>query len=188
MKPTRTAAAVLVTAALAMLTAACGGSPSSAGPGGSPNAGGSSDAKLVAYSQCMRSHGVPSYPDPAGGVLPKGGAQQFGVSSARFQTAQGACQHLLPATSGSLSSGSLQQCYLTDVCPQAVVQQALNAGRGFARCMRSHGVPYWPDPSIDSEGRPQYDITVPRPAPQQVSSAINTCSRLDPAGSLLAWG
>jgi hypothetical protein len=137
----------------------------------------------------MRSSGVPNYPDPgSGGGIPKGTAQLFGVSSSVFNAAQRACQHLLPATGGSLSASSLQQCHLAGVCPPALVQQALDAGREFARCMRSHGVPNWPDPTIDSQGEPLFNIYVPRPPPPQVSTAINECERLEPAGSLLAWG
>src|SRR5580700_5583144 len=131
-------------AGLALLTAACSGSPSSTGSSGSSN--GSANAKLVAYSRCMRSHGVPNFPDPVGGVPPKVTAQELGVSSSQLQVAQGACQHLFPATGGSLTASSLQQCYLAHVCPQALVQQALSAGREFAGCMRSHRVPNWPDP------------------------------------------
>ncbi len=137
----------------------------------------------------MRSQGVPNYPDPgSGGTLPKPDAQAFGVSSSQFNAAQRACQHLLPTTGGSLTASSLQQCYLAGVCPQALVQHAMNAGRIFSRCMRSHGVPNWPDPTIDSEGRPLFNINVPRPPPPQVSTAISECERLAPAGSLLAWG
>ena len=108
----------------------------------------------VAYSQCMRSHGLPNFPDPASGVPPKVTAQELGVSSSRLQVAQGACQHLLPATGGSLTASSLQQCYLAGVCPQALVQQALSAGREFAQCMRSHGAPTGPTPpSIRRDAR-----------------------------------
>jgi hypothetical protein len=188
----RTAAAIIATASLALLTAACSGSPSSTssstGTGGSSNAGGSANSQLVAYSQCMRSNGVPNFPDPTGGVPPKVSAQRLGVSNSQLQVAQGACQHLLPATGASLNGSSLQQCYLAGVCPQALVQQALSAGREFAQCMRSHGVPNWPDPIVDSQGRPLFNITVPRPPPPQVSTAINECGRLEPTGSLLAWG
>ena len=61
----RAAAAIIATAALALLAAACGGSPSSTGPGGSSNAGGpASSQAAVAYARCMRSHGVPDFPDP----------------------------------------------------------------------------------------------------------------------------
>jgi hypothetical protein len=186
----RTAAAIIATAALALLAAACGGSPSSTGSGGAPNSGGSaSAASAVAYSRCMRSYGVPNFPDPSSsGGIPKESAQHVGVSSSQFNAAQRACQHLLPATGGSLTASSLQQCYLADVCPQALVQHALNAGRKFARCMRAHGTPNWPDPTVDSEGRPSFNINVPRQPPPQVSTAINECGRLEHSGSLLAWG
>jgi hypothetical protein len=137
----------------------------------------------------MRSHGVPGYPDPdSSGTLPKPDAQAFGVSGSQFSAGQRSCQHLLPATGGSLTASSLQQCYLADVCPPALVQQAMSTGRQFAACMRAHGVPSWPDPTIDSQGRPAFDITVPRPAPPQTSTAISKCERLERAGSLLAWG
>jgi hypothetical protein len=157
--PARTAAAVIATAALALL-AACGGGPSSAGSGGSPNAGGSATSpSAVAYSACMRSHGVPNYPDPSSsGSLPKGNAQAFGASSAQFQAARTTCQHLLP-NSDTAFTASLTQCLETGDCPQAVVQQALTEGRKFAQCMRNHGVPNWPDPTIDSIGRPSFNVT-----------------------------
>jgi hypothetical protein len=156
----RTVAAIIATAALALLAAACGGSPSSAGSGGSPNAGGSATStSAVAYSRCMRSHGVPNFPDPtSSGQVPKASAQQFGVSSSQLQAAQRACQHLYPNNGGSFQQ-SIQQCEETGDCPQAVVQQALNQGREFARCMRSHGVPNWPDPTTDSQGRPFFDVS-----------------------------
>ena len=143
----------------------------------------------VAFSGCMRSHGVLHYPDPSGnGTLPKAIPQQLGVSSTRFNAAERACQHLLPATGGTLTAASLRQCYLADDCPQALVQHAVSAGRGFARCMRAHGVTNWPDPSIDSQGRPLFDINVPRPTPPRINTAMNECTRLDHEGSLLAWG
>lgn len=189
----RTAAAVITMAAMALLTAACSGSPASAGSARSPAArAGASARSDVAFTACMRSHGVPDYPDPIviSGVttLPKESAQHLGVSGSQFDAAQRTCQPMLPATAGSLTANSLQQCYLAGVCPQALVQQAMNAGRLFAECMRSHGVPSWPDPSIDGQGRPLFTIVVPRPAPAHTNAAINECSRLDRSGSLLAWG
>lgn len=186
----RTAAAVIAAAALALLVAACSDGPSATGHGGASNTGASANHRsAVAFSACVRSHGVPNYPDPgSGGTLPKESAQHLGVSNSQYQAAQRACQHLLPATGGLLDASSLQQCYLAGVCPQALVQQALTAGRAFSQCMRSHGAPNWPDPSIDSEGRPLFNITVPRPPPPLVGTAINECERADHAGSLLAWG
>ena len=170
---------MMATAGLILLAAACSGSSPSTGSGGSP----------VSYSHCMRSQGVPNYPDPdSGGQLPKTSAQLLGISSSQFDAAQRACQQLLPATGGALNATSLQQCHLAGVCPPALVQQALDAGLKFAQCMRAHGVPDWPDPTVNSAGEPLFTIAVPRPAPPQVSNAINECERLEPAGSLLAWG
>ena len=50
---------------------------------GSPNAGGSADSRIgIDYTSCIRSRGVPDYPDPdSSGALPKGSAQDFGASS-----------------------------------------------------------------------------------------------------------
>ena len=151
----RTAAAIIAATALALL-AACSGSSSSSGAGGTPNAGqAASSPSAVAYSHCMRSHGVPNYPDPgSGGALPKGDAQQFGVSSSQLQVAESDCQHLYPA-----NGGAIQQCETTGDCPQAVVQQALNIMREYAQCLRSHGVARWPDPTLDSQGRPFFDVS-----------------------------
>ena len=193
--PIQAARTAAVMTALVLL-AACGGSPSTAHPGGPANTAGPANTggtahsqSAVAFSHCMRSHGLPDYPDPgSSGTLPKTSAQLLGVSSSVFDAAQRACQQLLPATGGSLTASSIQQCYLAFVCPQALVQQALSAGRVFAQCMRSHGVPYWPDPTLDAQGRPLFNINVPRPQPAQITAAGNECTRLDPAGSLLAYG
>ena len=181
----RTAAAIIATAALALLAAACGGSPSSTGSDGSPNAGGPANSpSAVAYSHCMRSHGVPNYPDPdSSGVLPKVSAQELGVSSSQLQEARRACQNLLPNTGGALTANSLRQCELTGDCPQALVQQALNDGRKFAQCMRSHGVPNWPDPTIGRGGAPFFNGTahgIDDHAPQ-IRTKIQECERVTPS-------
>jgi hypothetical protein len=148
----RIVAAIIPMAALALL-AACSSSQSSTA---SPTAAGSANStSAVAYSRCIRSHGVPDFPDPSGsGGVPKGSAQEYGVSSSQYRVAQTACAHLL---SGSV--GSIQQCETTGDCPQAVVQQALSVMRKYARCMRSHGLPNFPDPTIGSEGRPFFDVS-----------------------------
>jgi hypothetical protein len=139
--PARTAAAIIATAALALLTAACSGSPSSTGSGGSTNAGGPANSpstnsqKALAFSHCVRAHGVPNFPDPgsSGGIV-KETAQQLGVSSSQLQTALTACQHLLPNT-GNVDDN------------QAALHLWWGQMQRFARCMHSHGVPNWPGPS-----------------------------------------
>jgi hypothetical protein len=131
----------------------------------------------------MRTHGVPNFPDPGSdGGIPKGDAQQFGVSEPQFQAAQTACQPLLPA-GGSLDQQA-EQCIASDDCPPALVQQLLNVEREFAQCMRSHGWPHWPDPTIDSQGRPVFVISISGdlggidPHEPQISSIEDECNRL----------
>lgn len=200
----RAAAAVIAAAALLLLLAACGGAPSSVGAGSSPaatspaaeasstsaEAGSASSASAVAYSQCMRANGVPEYPDPdSGGHLPKGDAQHFGVSESRYQAAGHACQHLLPA--GGSFAGQANQCIQAGDCPPALVQQMLTVDRKFAQCMRSHGVPNWPDPVIGIQGGPVFRVSAAGITHSQthsppMSNTIAECLRLDPAPVAMA--
>src|SRR6185312_12502445 len=125
------AAAIIATVGL--LAAACSGSGSSA-----------------AYSACMRSHGVPNFPDPtSSGTLPKADPRRLGVSNSQLRATRQACQHVLPIHGGAIDAGSIQQCFMADDCPRALVQQVLTEERRFAQCMRAHGVPNWPDPIAD---------------------------------------
>src|SRR4029077_3316086 len=65
--------------------------------------------------------------------------QQLGVSDSQFQAAKRACNHLLP-------SGSSE--------PQETAQQKrtrLADELSFARCMRSHGVTRFPDPTAQGD-------------------------------------
>jgi hypothetical protein len=122
----RGAAALLAATGIGLLSA-CGGSSTTATPTNG----------WVAYSGCVRAHGVPRFPDPpsAGGAPPKKSLDQLGVSSARFQSAQSACRRLLPA-GGQPPSQSEQA---------RVRAQALR----FAQCVRAHGLPGFPDPAAD---------------------------------------
>ena len=179
----RIAAAIIATGALVVLVAACS-SPSSAG--GSPAAAGSAtSSSAVAYSHCMRSRGVPNFPDPpSSGLVPKADPQELGVSSSRLQAAQRACQHLYPTNGGALGA-SLRQCEETGDCPQAMVQRVVSDMRLLARCMRSHGVPNWPDPTVDSEGRPDFNLLHVHgfdPNSPQINNKMRECGHVMPAG------
>jgi hypothetical protein len=138
----------------------------------------------------MRSHGVPDFPDPpSGGEVPKASTQQLGVSSSQLQAAQTACRDLYPSNGGSaglLTKDSLGQCEETGDCPQALVQAAMTALRIYARCMRSHGVPNWPDPTIDSEGRPGVNLLHVQgfdPNSPQTSNIMQACYHVMPGGA-----
>lgn len=147
----RTAAAVIATA---VLVAACSeGSPPSTSSGGAP-----SSPSAVAYSACMRSHGVPNFPDPgSGGAIPKADPQQLGVSSAQLQVAQRACQQLIPATGDTAEQQQETQCAMAGQCSQAMVQKWMSGLRTLAQCLRTHGEPSWPDPVLNSRGLPHFN-------------------------------
>ena len=208
-------AAILITAAMALFAAACSSpssagtsSPNAAGPASSSPAAGSAAGtaagtaaasaagssataqSTVAYSQCMRANGVPKYPDPSsGGQLPKGDAAAFDVSDSTFQAAEHTCQHLLPA-GGSFDDQS-RQCIEAGDCPPALVQQMLTADRKFAQCMRSHGVPNWPDPTIGLNGGPVFRVSAAGITHTQTHSppmevVIMACLQTDPAPAALS--
>jgi hypothetical protein len=155
------AAAVIVTAGLVLSAAACGGSPAGAGAPAQQNG-------PVAFARCMRSNGVPNWPDPdSSGVFDKSklASQQLGASTTRVQAAQRACNHLLP------NGGSGPNA--------ARVQQVKALSLRFAQCVRAHGVPNFPDP--DSTGR------IPDPASAGIDqgapkfeSANQACGRYRP--------
>ena len=159
----------VIIATTVLVLAGCGGRPSSTG--GSPGAGGSpGSTSALGFSQCMRAHGVPNFPDPDGsGTIPKETARQLGVSSSQYQTAQSACAHLLPNRG---------------VPSQPEIQQTFRALRSFAQCMRTQGVSNWPDPSTDSEGDPIFYLQgqIDENSPQIVTK-IHACQHLVPPGS-----
>ncbi len=152
---------VVVLASVALTFAGCGGSSSSPGvahlssstSGGSPSSGGGSSSpessastqqKMVAYSQCMRTHGVPEFPEPTEGKLilhssdHNGHVTGLNPESAQFQAAQKACGKLAP--NGGKAPSAAEQAKMQE--------GALN----FSKCMRSHGVPNFPDPEFSHSG------------------------------------
>lgn len=143
-------AADLTTLVLA-LTACHSSSASSAGSGSPGPVGSSTSQSAVAYSACVRAHGVPNFPDPtSSAAVVKADPQQLGVSATQLQTAQHACRHLIPASGDTAEQRQELQCALQANCPQAVVQQWMSGLRTLAQCLRSHGEPNWPDPIITS--------------------------------------
>lgn len=79
----------------------------------------------------MRNHGILNYPDPGAGV---GAAmRKVDLSSPQYRAAMKVCLKILP-NGGGIPSTPL---------PPKVLAEALK----FTQCMRSHGVPNWPDPT-----------------------------------------
>jgi hypothetical protein len=124
---------VIVAAAVSLFAAGCGGnsSPTAA------TATAATQNGALAYARCMRSNGVPNFPDPTGG----GGANKTAivsalnaVSNSRAQAAQTACIHVnggSPGTGQNVAQGHADTAAML----------------AFARCMRSRGFPDFPDPA-----------------------------------------
>jgi hypothetical protein len=130
----------LITAAVAVLgcglaLAACGGSSSKSGTGDAAP----SHARFLAFSQCMRAHGLPNFPDPSaqGGIQITAGSGLNPFSPA-FRSAQSACRKLLP---GGGPGGKPS--------PQAKAQML-----AISVCMRAHGITGFPDPTTTPPSGP----------------------------------
>lgn len=176
----------VATVLLSLLAAGCGGggSPGIASVGSSTSATTTSDSSaggggkatgLLAYASCMRSHGVPGFPDPVsgGGISKEQVVSAFrAVSASQGDAAQNACRHLLPAN-GSLGGGQ----------PSAPVTVADRADYlKAAACMRSHGFPSFPDPTFPPNS---VNVDIPSSIDQNSSkfkSAATTCVKFIPAG------
>ena len=160
-----TAAVVIAIVAVALPMAALASQPSSNSPS-------TSTQKALAFAHCMRSHGVQRWPDPgANGQFDKRKTtlQMLGVSQSLLQTAVGHCQHLLPTNGQSA---------------QAQNRQVLDVLLNFARCVRAHGVPNWPDPLAESDpgqpGTPGFPRSMPgiNLSAPKVKDAMATCQHL----------
>ena len=127
---------VVAAAAVSVLTAGCGGGSSTTGATITPS-------PLVAYSGCMRSHGVTGFPDPtSNGEIPKEKVVAAVVSNPRSPAAQRACRHLIPESGlGPPQTATPTRTRLADAL-------------SFARCVRAHGFPSFPDPTSQGQLTP----------------------------------
>jgi hypothetical protein len=168
-------------AGLALLASACGSSDTPvaqvASTPSTTNSASPEDSKNsdpAAFSACMRKHGVPNFPDPdSKGGLTLNGSTGLDPSSPQFRAAQQACRKLLP------NGGK----------PDAKAQaKALKQALEFSQCMRSHGVPNFPDPKASGGG---LELAIPKnagidPNSPQFKAAQKACRKLLPGqgGSL----
>jgi hypothetical protein len=145
---------LIALALLAVTAAGCGGKPTSSGVAQLPSAtttttapstgsptGGSKADDARQFSVCMRSHGVPNFPDPK----PSGGGMSLTINpsdgldpnSSQFKAASKSCEQLLP------NGGK------ADPAMQAKAQAQMLK---FSACMRSHGLVNFPDPTFSGGG------------------------------------
>jgi hypothetical protein len=129
----------------AALLAGCGGSNNN-GSGGSTNAssGGNStisNSAALRMAQCMRSHGVPSFPDQPSSGGPLGISGSNGTATINGVTVP---QATLQAAFQHCRSELPQGPPLTAAQIAQIRQGALR----MAACMRANGVPNFPDPQV----------------------------------------
>ena len=127
---------------LMLLTlAACGKSangPDVATVGGTPAASPAASAGLrqqaVAYAQCMRTHGIPQWPDP-----------EVRGDDVQIRTVD------KNTVDGSVLGSALQACNaLRPQLPGPDMASKLDSARFESRCMREQGVDNYPDPASDA--------------------------------------
>ncbi len=115
------------------------------------------------FSSCMRSHGLTDFPDPTVGS--NGLPNWSGVSNQApaFKSAQQVCKKDLP-----------------DIGPHTSAEKATAnaAALTYAACMRSHGVPNFPDPN--GQGLIQINATgTLEPSSPQYQKAQTACKGLE---------
>jgi hypothetical protein len=160
----RSSVAVAVLAAAGLLTTACS-SPTPQIGGTSSTAESASYRANIAFSQCMRTHGVPNFPDPQpGSNFSLSGPLTGPAADTTSGKATLACEHLLPNGSASDSGVSTQE---------------LDEGVALAQCLRSHGEPAFPDPTVVNGGL-SFDFTGVNTS--QFKAAVSACRSAVPAG------
>jgi hypothetical protein len=144
---------------------------SSGGSGGSASPG----SQAVAYSACVRAHGVPNFPDPK--ISTHGNEVSVAIrvtpaltGNPHFKSAQQACSKLLPG--GGPGEGSNQK-----ITPSEQVQY-LKA----AACVRSHGLPSFPDPTFSGGGVHISHQGLNESSPV-FKAAVHACESLIPASA-----
>jgi hypothetical protein len=155
-------------------SSSAGSSSSSSSAGGSHSGSASPGSEAVAYSACIRAHGVPNFPDPQvsvhGNEVRVAQRVTPGITgNPRFNSAQHACRKLLP--NGGPGGESSH--------PISAQEQAeyLKA----AACIRSHGIPNFPDPTFEGGGvhvsHKGLNLNTP-----QAHAAEEACQSLIPGG------
>jgi hypothetical protein len=168
-------ALVAVVAALSLVAAGCGGAGSagvasvaSSTTAGTTTVQNGALAGTLAFAHCMRSHGIPNFPDPASnGAFDKSKLRQLGVSDSRMRAIEdGPCNYVF-------ENGSQAQT-ITGADRADYVKGAA--------CMRSHGFPDFPDPAFQNNS---VQLNIPSNINRDSApfmSAARICTKLIPAG------
>ncbi len=135
-------------------------------------------AQALGYARCMRSHGLSDFPDPVAG--PDGGITfqinggpvgDLDHNNPRFKAANRSCRSLQPGESQGGVSGQ---------APMSA--EKLAAEVKWAACMRSHGIPGFPDPNPEGA----FDSSKFDDNSEAFQTATKACSPHEPAGPIVA--
>jgi hypothetical protein len=129
-------------ASLAVLAAGCGSSSGTSSTDPSPQ---SFVGAAYKYASCMRNHGVTNFPEPQvsshnGGRSVVIAVSGLGLRSPQFKAAQQVCRGILPAPPNINPTQVAQQQHARELELLA-----------FARCLRSHGLTGFPDPTSQGQ-------------------------------------
>jgi hypothetical protein len=167
--PTATSArTVLGLVLVSSLVAACG-SGGTGGPVGATTASG--NASPIGLSKCMRANGLSSFPDPTQGP---GGEGFNGI----IRSADGGLTVDGINFSGPALARAQRACsrYLTPKGPPPQLSAAQRKRLlAFAACMRSHGVPNFPDPGSGAGGPRVINGPPPNLSSPAAQTAIRAC-------------
>jgi hypothetical protein len=123
-----------------LLASACGSSGAKVAQVGT-GAGTNARPHQQTFSACVRSHGVPNFPDPgADGRINAPGVDK---GSPAFRRAFHSCQ-------GLQRGGG----HLNEQATMELQRQLL----AFAKCMRAHDVHTFPDPIVHPDGRVEFGV------------------------------
>src|SRR6266487_2633956 len=136
-------------------------------PSGTSSSSGSTKPSALAYSQCMRAHGIKDFPDPdaSGDIrLEAGPGSDLGPDNPQFKTADAACKAPLPN--------------------KGVPPKNLKAANlKYAKCMRAHSISDFPDPkpdgSLQLQAEPGSDLDPNNPVYKKADAA---CKQYLPDG------
>lgn len=145
-------------AGVALLAAACGS-------GSTAPAALTAYQKELAYAECMRAHGMPSFPDPQSDGTFVG---TFDFGSHVYKSANQACAHLQGGTPGTTEQ----------------FQQQVGQSLKYAACMRAHGIANF-QVTVPAEGVIKEGITGPGDEMNtpQFQSASQACRKFQDGGS-----
>jgi hypothetical protein len=145
------------------------GSGTTASDPSQDSSNGSGRQQALAYSRCMRDHGLADFPDPDsdGGLSidANGPNSDLAPDNPQFQAADQACKHLLP------NGGQ----------PPPLDPELRAKTLAYSKCMRAHGIADFPDPNasggLELKAGPGSDLAPDNP---RFQAADKACKHLLP--------